>query len=201
MKTPKLAARLLELFVLVFAAVLFSGCAGPMARTSKYMAVVSKPLTSPPPGKSLVCIQRPRAYTGYGLYTAVWDDTHFVADLGNGHSVAYVCDPGEHYFLNLSVEETGCVDAQLLPDQTYDLWIQGGYGFWVASFKLRPLHQDAKTRQRVAKWTRKNRWVEPAPAAKAYEQANQERIHKLVEEFVSGRRHKKLQHLAADDHR
>jgi len=180
---------------------LFNGCAGPKARTSKYMAAEASAPTSPPSGKVLVCIHRPKAYFGCKLYSSVWDGTKFIADLGNGHSVAYVCDPGEHYFLNRSAEEQGCVEAQLLPDQTYDLWVKNGYGTWVASFKLVPVDQNQENRQKVAEWTQKNRWVSPASPSEAYEAKKQEEVKQLLDEFISGRRHDKLQQLSADDHR
>jgi len=201
MNNTKLTVRFFGLCSLVLAGALFSGCAGHITKTSKYMTASLSAPASPPAGKALVCIHRPTAGMGWNLYTAIWEDTNFIADLGNGHSVACVCEPGKHYFMNLSVEETGCVEAQLLPDQIYDLRVQSGYGFWVASFKLKPLHQDGKTRQLVTKWTKRNHWVEAASPAAAYEQANQDKIRQLLEEFTSGKRQDKLQHLAPEDHR
>jgi len=200
-RLTKLTIRIIGLFSLVLSGALFSGCAGPMGHTSKYMAVMSAGPSAPPPGMAMVCIHRPRAGIGAKLYTAVWDDAKFVADLGNGHSSAYVCTPGLHHFLNLSVEETGCIEAQLLPDQIYDLRIDGGYGVWIASFKIVPVHQDAEGKKLVAEWTRKNRWVERPSSSAAYEQARQADISRVIEEFTTGRRHDKLQHLAPDDHR
>jgi hypothetical protein len=200
MKNTKFTVGFFGSCSLVLAGALFSGCA-PMTKTSKYMAASLSAPTAPPAGKALVCIHRPKAGMGWKLYTAIWVDTKFVADLGNRHSVAYVCEPGRHYFMNTSVEEQACIEAELLPDQTYDFWAQSGYGFWIASFKLKPLHQDAKTRQLVAKWTQQNRWVERTAPAAAYEQTKQDQIRQLLEEFISGKRHDKLQHLAAEDHR
>jgi hypothetical protein len=199
MKYTKFKFRLVGLFSLVLAGALFSGCA-PMTKTSKYMAASLSAPASPPAGKALVCIHRPKGAIGYKLYTKIWCDSKFIADLGNGHSIAYVCEPGEHYFMNTSVEETGCIEAQLLADQTYDLWLDNSYGVWIASFKIKPLHQDEKTRQLVAKWTKQNRWVEATapPAALTDKEAH---IQEVQEEFISGKRHDKLQHLAPEDHR
>ena|GEM_PF-4128188 len=199
MKTTNFKFKILLLCSFVLAGILFSGCA-PMTRTSKYMAAAVGSPTSPPTGKTLVCIHRPTTSIGWKLYTKIWCDSKFIADLGNGHSIAYVCEPGVHYFINTSVEETGCVEAHLLPDQTYDLKVQGGYGVWIASFKLKLLHQDEKTRQLVAKWTRKNRWVE-ATSPTADIQAKEDHVKEIQEEFISGKRHDKLQQLAPDDHR
>jgi hypothetical protein len=199
MKTTKLMFNLLKFFSLVLVGVLFSGCA-PMTKTSKYMAASVGTPAAPPAGKTLVCIHRPKNSMGWKLYTKIWCDSKFIGDLGNRHSMAYVCEPGEHYFMNTSVEETGCVEAQLLPDQTYDLWVQGGYGFWVASFKLKPVQQDDKGRQLVAKWTQQDRWVQATPTP-ADLLAKEDHIKSVFEEFISGRRHDKLQHLAPEDHR
>src|SRR5207237_3319354 len=109
------------LFFIALAAVLFTGCAGPIADPSHLMQKAPAAVGTPPSDKSLVLIHRPRNYQGYGLYTGVWDSRHFIADLGNGHSAAYECEPGTHYFINRSVERVGVVEAQLLPAQTYDL--------------------------------------------------------------------------------
>ncbi len=194
MKNTKFTVRFLGLCSLVLAVALFSGCA-PMSKTSKYMAASLSAPASPPAGKTLVCIHRPRARTEYKVYTAIWDGTKFIADLGNGHSVAYVCEPGQHYFMNLSGDSPACVEAQLLPDKTYDLWVN------TFPIKLKPVHQGDITQQKIAAWTGENRWVAPASTAADYEQRKQEKIRQLLEEFISGKRHDRLQHMAAEDHR
>lgn len=199
MKTTKLAVRLFGLSFFILSSAMFSGCA-PMARTSKYMTASTGVPAAPPSGKVLVCIHRPQGAWqglamngGSGYYTSIWDGTKFIADLGNEQSVAYVCEPGIHYFLSESPFLQACIEAQLLPDKTYDLWIH--------SYKLMPLKQDTKSRKLVAKWTQKNRWVAPTPAAATYEQRKQDQVRQMLEQFTFGQRHDKLQHLAADDHR
>jgi len=201
MKNIKLTVKWFGFCSLVLAGALFSGCAGPMAKPSKIMAAAATIPSAPPPGKALVCVQRPKSWWGQKFYTGIWDDTHFVADLGNGHSVAYVCEPGTHHFMNLSIEATGCVEAQLLPDQIYDLRTDTLLWTALVSFKIKPLHQDAETRARVAEWTRRNHWVEPTPPSAAYEQEKQDTVRRLLEEFTTGDRKDKLQHLAPEDHR
>ena len=74
---PKLA------LLLSLAALLLAGCAGPISSPSNLMAKVARPASTPPAGKALVLIHRPRAAQGYKLYTGVWDGSHFIADLGN----------------------------------------------------------------------------------------------------------------------
>jgi hypothetical protein len=196
MKNTKLTVRLFGLCSLVLAGVLFSGCAW-TNKTSKYMTVSSNIPTSPPAGKALVCIHRPSAVGGNSLYYfGIWVDGKFIADIGNANSVAYVCEPGKHYFLSLFPGEASCIEAQLLPDKTYDLLAER---IWTR--RLQPLHQNDKTRRQVAKWSQKNRWIEPAATAAAYEQEKKEMAQQFLEEFISGKRHDKLQHLAPDDHR
>ena len=197
-----LTIRWLGLCSLVLAGALFSGCASHPAKDAKNMAGPANAPTSPPPGKTLVCIHRPSEPIGYKMYsTSIWDGTNYLATLWNNHSIAYVCEPGTHYFMNLSVEITGCVEAQLLPDQIYDLWVDHYMGWWVHDFKIKPMHQDDRTRQRVAKWSTRHEWVQPAPQGTGYEQKDLEKMQRLLEEFSSGKRADRLQHLAADDHR
>lgn len=202
MKNTIFTIRLFGLFSLVLAGAIFSGCA-PMSKTSKYMNAASIAPTAPPAGKALVCIHRPRAYWGHQLYTKIWDGTNFIADLGNGHSVAYVCEPGVHYFMNTSAQAEGCVEAQLLPDKTYDLWADTILTTFIVSFKIKPIQQDGEARQQVAEWAKENRWVESGSRASAFVQNEKEQneIRQLIEDFTSGKRQDKLQHLAADDHR
>jgi hypothetical protein len=153
------------------------------------------PPASPPAGKVLVCIQRPKAILESKVYTAIWDGTNLVADLGNGHSVAYVCDPGQHYFMNLSQDSPACVEAQLLPDKTYDLWIAN------LPIRIKPVRESDMMQPQIADWTSKNHWVTPASSAEAYEQKKQGKIQQLLGEFASGKRHDQLQQMAAEDHR
>ncbi|MGA2242150.1 MAG: hypothetical protein ABSH11_08935 [Verrucomicrobiota bacterium] len=224
MKHQNKIISLLGCGALLLAALFLSGCAS-ATRVSKYNTASSGPPSSPPTGKALVCIHRPKGFVGGKMYAPVWVDTRFIASLGNGHSVACVCEPGKHYFMSFSAEITACIEAELLADQTYDLWIDRYMGTFVNSFKIKPLHQDDKTRKLVAEWTKQNRWIEPAASATDYEHVklenmgqsiwqsgglgavyasqpvSQEKILQLHQEFTSGKRQDKLQHLASDDHR
>lgn len=201
MKKVQRNLGILGLCSLVLASALLSGCASSTPWTSRKVAAASGIPAAPPPGKTLVCIHCPKTSLYVKLDTRIWDGTNFVASLGNGFSTAYVCEPGEHYFLNLSVEISACVEASLLPDQTYDLWVDTYRGMFVTSYKIKPLKQDDKTRRRVAKWSEQNRWVERASAAADYEQDKQATVLNLLEEFTAGDRKDKLQHLAPEDHR
>jgi len=200
MKTSKRIVGPLGCSSLLTCSVIVSGCAGPITKTSKYMTASPAGPASAPPGKTLVCIHRPKEHQGWIFYTKIWDGTNFVADLGNGHSTGYVCDPGRHYFINRSIEISACVEADLLADETYDLWLDNA-GLLVPSFKIKPLRQDERKRRAVPKWTGKHRWVEPASSAAVYEQEKQDGIEQLREEFISESRLPRMQQLAPNDHR
>src|SRR5215831_11366182 len=108
------AAKWLQAMLLIVPLAL-AGCTSPYGNPSMLMLPTTAPSAAVPADKSMVRIHRPRAFQGCALYTGVWDSGHFIADLGNGHSVAYVCDPGTRYFINRSVERVGVVEAGLLP--------------------------------------------------------------------------------------
>jgi hypothetical protein len=182
---------------------LLTGCASPTGRVSKYMsASVAAPAT-PPPGRTLVCIHRPKARQGYPLYTGLWDGTNFFSDLGNGHSVAYVCDPGKHFFINRSVEVVGVVQADLLPDKTYDLWIDTA-GAFIASFKIRPLKPGDQEYPKLAKWLQTQLWVAPATGTSQFDYEQSTRaaeVAQIIQDFGYGSKKGRLQYLAPEDHR
>lgn len=185
----------------VLSALVLTGCAGPFSRPSKLMQKTSMGLQAPPDGKALVLIHRPRQAQGSGLYTGVWDSHDFIADLGNGHSVAYICDPGDHYFINRSVERVGVVEANLLPDQTYALWIDI-CGQWVASFQLEPVKLgDRSARKKVERCEKENIWVTRGTGAAAHEAARQNEIDLILKDFVHGPKQDRVRHLGPNDHR
>jgi len=175
-----------------------TGCASPYSDPSRLMQASTLAPAAPPADKSLVCIHRPRARQGYGLFTGVWDSTTLVADLGNGQSVAYVCDPGKHYFLNRSVELVAVVEADLLPGKTYHLRLDTA-GAFIASFKLKPVTHGSPEQAMVATWDRENHWVTRGAEAAQYEQAKTPDVAIILHDFVGGEKKGRLQHLAADD--
>jgi len=160
----------------------------------------SAPLGPLPTGKAQVEIHRPRAYQGFGLYTGVWDSNKFIADLGNGQSVAYVCEPGTHYFINRSVERVGVVETQLLPEKTYQLWLDTA-GAFIASFQLEPVKHGSKQWDQVPAWSKENLWVTRAPPAAVHEEQRQKDIQIILHDFVGGEKADRLRHLGADEHR
>jgi len=195
----KRQSRTILFTVVALGTMLVSGCHGPTARPSRLMQRGGAPTGPPPTGKSQVQIHRPRAAQGGKLYTGIWEGNNFVGDLGNGNSIAYVCDPGTHYFINRSVERVGVVETQLLPDQTYDLWVDI-CGAWVASFQLEPVKHGSKQAKRVPEWMKKHQWVTRGPTAEVHEQQRQKDIEIIVKDFVEGDKKDRLRHLGPEEH-
>jgi hypothetical protein len=194
-KSPGAATVLFSL-----AAACLSGCSGPIKEPSPLMQGSSAPAGPPPADKALVLVHRPRAFQGYGLYATVWDSTNFLADLGNGNSVAYPCEPGQHYFVNRSVERVGVVDARLLAAQTYDLWLDTA-GAFIASFQIEPIKAGDPQRKDVANWEKEHLWVTRGPGASRYEQDHQKDIQLILHDFLEGDKKDRLRRLHPDDHR
>jgi hypothetical protein len=187
------------LTLLALAGLSLCGCSSPITKPSPLMQPTAAP-AGPPADKSLVLIHRPRAAQGYGLYTGVWDSRHLIADLGNGHSVAYLCEPGQHYFINRSVERVGFIEAQLLPAQTYDLWVDTA-GAFIASFQLEPIKKGDRRREKVPGWEKEHLWVQRGPDAARHEQDRQRDIEIIIKDFATGDKQNRARHLGADDHR
>ena len=187
------------LSIATLATVLSVGCA-PISKPSNVMQTVSVKTAAPPAGKSLVMINRPRAHQGYGLYTGVWDSTNFVADLGNGHTCPYVCEPGTHYFINRSIERVGVIEAQLLPGQTYAVRLDTA-GAFIASFQIEPVKRGGRGWQDTAEWEKKNLWVVRGPAADEHERLKRSEIGLIIKDFVFGEKRNRVRHLDPDDHR
>jgi hypothetical protein len=194
MKTP----RKFLLSFLPLGTLLWAGCTSPFSPPSPLVNKAMR-IEAPPAGKSLVHIHRPRAAQGYKLYTGVWDSTNFLADLGNGHSVAYVCEPGRHYFINRSVERVGVVESDLLPNQTYGLRLDTA-GTFIASFQLEPIKRADKTWEKAPKWAHENIWVTRAPSAAEHEQLRRPEIELIMRDFISGEKKDRVRHLGPDDH-
>ena len=155
--------------------------------------------TSPPAGKTLVCFHRPYNKRGRWVTTGLWDGASFVGTVGTGHSIAYVCDPGQHYFSSRSAGPVGVVEAQLLPDKTYDLCV---YVEGMANImRVVPVKDIDRTQNRVATWSRENLWVKRDAAAAEFEQQNAQRVKEVLREYVEGNKTNRLAHLAASDHR
>jgi hypothetical protein len=166
------------------------------------MQIASSPPATPPPGKTLVCVHRPKSNCGWTSIIGIWDGTKLIGALGSGHSLWFICEPGKHYLGGFGPppECLSAVEAQLLPDQTYDLWIDPYHG-WTHVLQLRPIKTGDKERKQVAIWSKRNLWVERDATAADYEAAKEEVIQRRFDEFISGKERDRLQHLAPEDHR
>jgi hypothetical protein len=176
---------------------LTTGCTSPLSPPSA-LVMRSSPITAPPPGKSLIQIHRPRAGQGYKLYTGVYDSRSMVADLGNGHSVAYVCEPGTHYIINRSVERVGVVEARVSSDKTYHLWIDTA-GAFIASFQIEPIQKKNPLAKKIPAWSADHIWVVRGPGAARHEESARPEIELILRDFVGGQKADRLRHLSPDD--
>jgi len=156
------------------------------------MERVSNPPMTPPPGKSLVFFHRPLSPLKV-YYTSGWDGTNFLTDLGNGHSTAYVCDPGRHIFTSRCVSQVAVVEANLLPDKTYDFVANLDY------LPLRPVKRDSKHRAMIPNWMTNAIWVTRGPGAANYATTRQEMNNELIRDFTVGPKQSRLLHLAPED--
>lgn len=112
-----------------------------------------------------------------------------IADLGNGQSVAYVCDPGKHTIIGRSVEIKTVVEAEFAPDQTYDFTTEGG-GFWIASFGLVPITtENQDLRAEVPMWLESHLLVEreqTSEALREYERDYKDALDVIMDEADTG---------------
>jgi len=173
----------LAMALAVFGLLLGLGCATPVAGpVSRLMETAGPPPVTPPPGKSLVFVHRPLTALKY-YYVGVWDGTNFIADLANGHSIAYVCSPGRHIFSSRLVANVAVVEANVLPNQTCDLST-------FKDVKLAPVKPGNKERALVSQWMQEACWVARAPQAAEYhlkqEHASFKRLKRALGKQVVG---------------
>lgn len=95
------------------------------------------------------------------------------------------------------------VEADLLPDKTYDLWINTA-GAFIASFKIEPLKPGDKEYSKLSTWLQTQTWVAPATGSDKFEFEQSKRakdVEHIIQDFVYGDKKDRLQHLAPEDHR
>lgn len=156
------------------------------------MERVQNPPLTPPPGKSLVYFHRALSPIKV-YYTSGWDGTNFLADLGNGHSLAYICEPGKHIFTSRCVAQVSVIEANLLPDKIYD-FVAG-----LEYLSLKPITRNSKERPLVSQWMTNAVWVTRGLGAKNYAESRQEMNNELIRDFTTGPKQKRLLYLAPDD--
>lgn len=162
-------------------------------KVSKYSQLAGVPPSAPPKGKTLVFFHRPAEALTHLYFTAVWDDEHWIADLGYIQSVAYVCDPGRHVFSSRGPSRVSVVEADLLADQVYDIWI--------SEWKIRPITVGSEQRALVSDWMNRAVWISRGPMAGEYEQRAVEEVGRVIHDFTVGDKKGRLLHLNPEDHR
>ncbi|AQX52699.1 hypothetical protein HZP84_10805 [Elizabethkingia anophelis] len=109
--------------------------------------VVEQSIDKPSEGKSLVYFLR-YSSTGALLNFRLYDGDKFLYKFPYGEYLVYECDPGKHVFWVTS-ENRDYVDADLEPNSTYVINIQGQMGAFIASVALNPMNPNEK---RDKKW-------------------------------------------------
>jgi hypothetical protein len=101
----------------------------------------SQEIKIPTNGKSYVYIVREGV--GKLLNFRVYHNDKFIGALPNGKYIVYECDPGENLFWVAS-ENRDFVEANLEPNKTYVLNIEGKVGLVTTIFSLYGLNPDSK---------------------------------------------------------
>jgi hypothetical protein len=179
------------------AILLTAGCTS-HAKPSEIMQKAPAHAGTPPSGKSLVLIYYPTSFLDY---SGVWDSTNFLADLGGGHAVAYVCEPGQHYFINRSVEKVGVVEGQLVAGKTYGLYLHSNVGWVSSSVSIEPIKRNTSEWEKAPQWDKDAIWVTRAPSAANHELARRAYIEEILRDFVYGDKKDRVRHLGPEDGR
>lgn len=107
---------------------------------------IEQPIDKPSEGKSLVYFLR---YSSNGAFLnfRLYDGDKFLYKFPYGEYLVYECDPGKHLFWVTS-ENRDYVEADLEPNSTYVINIQGQMGAFIASVALNPMNPKEKRDQK-----------------------------------------------------
>ena len=160
---------LLTLLVALLLTPLMTGC-------SHHMQAVPQDriFTAPEAGKSVVIFMRPGSFAGAigsSVFEVSGEEPSLVGLVAAKKKVAYQVEPGEHLFMVVG-ESADFMSAQLEPNKTYYAFVEPRLGAWKARFSLRPIHADEVKTSRFRSWVNSCRWVEKAPSADNWAQAN-----------------------------
>ncbi len=103
-------------------------------------------LKKPKEGKSLVYFVRSNS-TGFALNFRVYDKDKFLGQLVYKEYVVYECEPGQHLFWAAS-ENRDFVEAELEPNKTYVIDVQGQMGAFIVGVSVVPLKPNNKQAQK-----------------------------------------------------
>lgn len=128
----------LSSLMLVFIAVLLTGCAGSIKNMREVAA--DAPVLKPQQGEAMVVFMRPSGI-GFAIQSSVFDivnDTpSLVGIVAAKTKVAYKTKPGTHLFMSVG-ENADFMTAELLPNKTYYAYVSPRMGMWKARFVLEP---------------------------------------------------------------
>ncbi|MFH0781195.1 MAG: hypothetical protein V2B20_04460 [Pseudomonadota bacterium] len=85
--------KLINLVIVLFVALTFSGCAGSKMQNSQRMSL------EPQSKKAMVTFVRPAIFFSDGMDIQIWDKDNFVGSLSAGTYVQYLAEPGQHIFI------------------------------------------------------------------------------------------------------
>lgn len=141
-------------FLVLLAAMIFVGCAGPSSLMKEVPE--GEAIVSPATGKAMVIFMRPSGI-GFGVQAKVLDvtsetDPIMVGYVGAKTRVAYETDPGEKLFMAMGGENTPFMKGQLEADSTYYAKVSPLMGFLYARFTMTPLRSDDTDSPDFRKW-------------------------------------------------
>lgn len=195
MRGPKLALFAVPLLAL------FS-CTAPQQDPGDFMMLAESCPTEAPADQALVFIHRPREMQGHGLYYTIWLNNELIADIGNGQTAYVLLEPGEYRFVGRSTEVKNVVHAELLAGEIYDL-VTDTAGFWVASFRLKPMGKDDELREELPTWKEEHFVVTmlepPSEELLEYIDDTRPKVAVILEE--AGQGELETFELGPDDHR
>lgn len=135
-------------FVLLFLALLLSGCASSQPQPKAWNAAHASALGMPAPGQSKVVFLRASHYA-YALHFRIHDGEQMIGRSSSSTFFAYECAPGHHVFSS-SMDNMEILNADLLPDRIYYVKVSAVMGMWVGGVSLTPLYPAGKE----IKWDR-----------------------------------------------
>ncbi|MCA8959008.1 MAG: hypothetical protein KDC38_00785 [Planctomycetes bacterium] len=186
--------RFSTMILLGLVAIATSACGTP------YMREVEGPaLASPLSGQSLVNFIRPSGYGG-GVDFQVFDRYEFIGNLEGKERFQYVCAPGKHLFIGRKDQVT-VVDADLLPDQVYDIVVNVYPGWWQANIKLEPMSDRHPKIAELPEWEERCDLMEYDGSGERFEGGMRRKLDRIVEDFVHGEKRDRVQVLGPNDHR
>ena len=132
----------------------------------------------------------------------VFDSHELIGNTRGKERFQYVCDPGGHTFV-AEAQKVTVIQADLLPDQVYDIVVDIGMGWWRANITLEAITRDHERRHLVPEWEANTTlmvFVDDAEAA-SFEADRRADIDEILADFLRGEKADRLERLTPEDHR